>query len=504
MNVDPAALAQIAAQFGIPPAILYALGQQQTGFADSALNGGVKDGQVGVFGIAPDTARSLGYQPGQISGDFALQAQLAAQLLAQQFSQYGNWNQALSAYLTGDPQAGSSPTSSVGGMVNGILGVAGARATYGLGQMGSNVHMDTFLPASESFAKSIMDMAKLGGVVTPDHASQYNNAVDGMLGTGAGFGNAKVSQALQAAAKNNGRDYALGQCTYYVARSLGYIPGDLGNANQWASQASSQGMNVTHKPTVGSAVVYGGGGGYSPQYGHVAVVTAVNPDGSFQVSEMNVEGTGVADTRTSSMNDVIGFIQPPAGTDMRTAAPGIKQAVRSDPRTAQTSPSQGKQSVPAEQGKTKQMEHQDQQELTPAQISQFAERAQHIGLGPGDIQKLMPQVAPLRRLMLESGTQLSDLVPHMGQSQAEILAAIRQMPHPLAPHLTAGAMVDSFNTAALHSIHTVGRMPHAWEAAQFASAGFKSQDMLNHYTNLAAKQPPAAESGKILQLEKSA
>lgn len=492
MAVDQSVLAQAAAQAGIPPAILYAVGQQMTGFSDTALNGGVSDNQIGVFGISPTTARSLGYQPSQLTGDLALQAQVAADFLAAQFTQYGNWNMALSAFLTGDPQSGNSPTSSVGGQINGILGVAGARSTYGLNQMGSNVNYDTFLPSSQSFADSITNMAGLGGVVTNEHASAYNQMTDAMLGGSAGFGNAKVSTALQAAAKNNGKDYALGQCTYYVARSLGYIPGDLGNADQWASKAAEHGMQIGQQPKVGDAVVYGGGGGYSPQYGHVAVVTGVLPDGKFTVSEMNVDGNGVADTRTSSMNDVIGFINPPAGTDMRIAAPGIKQAVTQvakDPNPA-----------PKPKAQPREQQRQQDEGPTPTQISAFAQRAQALGLSPGDIQRVMPQVAPLRRMLLEKGTDLGDLVPHLQSTPEQILGSIRGEPHPLAPQLTAGQMVDSFQLASLHSINTVGRMPYAVEASRFASAQYKPDQIQNYYQQMAGAKPAAAPKDNVVPM----
>lgn len=497
MAVDQAVLAQAAAQAGIPPAILFAVGQQMTGFSDTALNGGVNNNQIGVFGISPDTARSLGYQPGQLAGDLQLQAQVAADLLASQFTAYGSWNLALSAFLTGDPQAGSSPTSSVGGQINGILGVAGARSTYGLNQMGPNVNMDTFLPSSQSFADSITGMSQLGGVVTQAHADAFNQGTDAMLGGSAGFGNAKVSQALQAAAKNNGKNYALGQCTYYVARSLGYIPGNLGNADQWASKAAEHGMQVGQTPKVGDAVVYGGGGGYSAQYGHVAVVTGVLPDGKFTVSEMNVDGVGVADTRTSSMADVIGFINPPAGTDMRIAAPGIKQAVAQVAKDPQAAPKPTTKPTPAR-------EQEKNSEPTPTQISAFADRAQALGLSPGDISRVMPQVAPLRRMLLEKGTDLGDLVPHLQSTPEQILQSIRGEPHPLAPQLTAGAMVDAFQLASLHSIQTVGRMPYAVEASRFASAGYKPDQIQNYYQAMAGSkqqaQPTPAPKDNVLPM----
>jgi surface antigen len=114
-----------------------------------------------------------------------------------------------------------------------------------------------------------------------------------------------VTTALQA--------YAFGNCTYYVAERYPNIYPWLGNALNWVTSAKQRGYTVLSSPAVDTVVVYGPGNGYS-SLGHVAVVDAVNPDGSFQVSEMNYTGYDVVDSRRSTMRGVIGFVVPPGSS----------------------------------------------------------------------------------------------------------------------------------------------------------------------------------------------
>lgn len=106
----------------------------------------------------------------------------------------------------------------------------------------------------------------------------------------------------------------VGQCTYWVWENLSWIRGKVnGNAMNWAASAQSNGLLVNKTPSVGSAVVWGPGNGYS-SVGHVAVVTSVDPSGSggFTVSEMNYKGWNQTDTRyIPNVNDVLGFIHAP-------------------------------------------------------------------------------------------------------------------------------------------------------------------------------------------------
>ena len=109
--------------------------------------------------------------------------------------------------------------------------------------------------------------------------------------------------------------YSFGECTWYVAHTLAWIPGSLHDGGDWAANAAARGYRLTMVPTVGSAVCYGRGDGYST-FGHVAVVIAVYSTTSFLVSEMNFVAWDQVDQRVSNMHDVVAFILPPG------AAPG--------------------------------------------------------------------------------------------------------------------------------------------------------------------------------------
>jgi surface antigen len=89
---------------------------------------------------------------------------------------------------------------------------------------------------------------------------------------------------------SNGYDY--GYCTWYVANKVS-IPSNWGNASTWAYYAALSGWTVSSSPSVGAIAQtrYAAGG-----EGHVAVVEAIDADGTIWISEMNSSGQ-------ASMND---------------------------------------------------------------------------------------------------------------------------------------------------------------------------------------------------------
>jgi surface antigen len=81
---------------------------------------------------------------------------------------------------------------------------------------------------------------------------------------------------------SNGYDY--GYCTWFVASQIS-VPNNWGNASSWAYYAALSGWNVSSTPTVGAIAQtpYAAGG-----EGHVAIVTAVSPDGTqIKYEDMN-------------------------------------------------------------------------------------------------------------------------------------------------------------------------------------------------------------------------
>ena len=83
--------------------------------------------------------------------------------------------------------------------------------------------------------------------------------------------------------------YDYGFCTWYAAKRRADIgrpvPSNLGNANTWAALAAGFGMPTGATPAVGAVAMK-----HARAPGHVAVVEAVNADGSFWISEMNSYG----------------------------------------------------------------------------------------------------------------------------------------------------------------------------------------------------------------------
>ncbi len=94
--------------------------------------------------------------------------------------------------------------------------------------------------------------------------------------------------------------YEWGNCTYWVSllrMQAGHpIPNTWGNAATWAQRAALDGYLVDHTPTVGSIMQISG---VANGLGHVAYVTDVDPaTGRWTISEMNVKGLDIVDTKT--------------------------------------------------------------------------------------------------------------------------------------------------------------------------------------------------------------
>lgn len=100
-----------------------------------------------------------------------------------------------------------------------------------------------------------------------------------------------------------GNRFSFGYCTWYVDNRRA-VPW-LGNAWEWFGQAQSYGWATGQTPRVGAIMV-----SWESSFGHVAIVDAVNPDGSYIVSEMNFVRWDVIDQRQIKPGGVplIGFI----------------------------------------------------------------------------------------------------------------------------------------------------------------------------------------------------
>ena len=87
-----------------------------------------------------------------------------------------------------------------------------------------------------------------------------------------------VENASQPTGNASGNAYTPGQCTWAVKNWKPELPNNLGNASSWLYNAQAQGMATGSEPRVGAV-------GWTS--GHVVLITAVNPDGTVDIKDMN-------------------------------------------------------------------------------------------------------------------------------------------------------------------------------------------------------------------------
>lgn len=100
--------------------------------------------------------------------------------------------------------------------------------------------------------------------------------------------------AYSARAGSAGNLYDWGNCTWYVKNKRPDLPNNLGDAGNWTYNARIDGLATGSTPRAGAAGV---------TYGHVVYVESVNGDGTINISEMNVFGLGVTNSRLALSTD---------------------------------------------------------------------------------------------------------------------------------------------------------------------------------------------------------
>lgn len=117
--------------------------------------------------------------------------------------------------------------------------------------------------------------------------------------------------------------YTVGQCTAFVATALSWVPGGLGNANQWRDRARSLGYTISNQPVVGAVATFDA----ASSFGHVAAVKAINGP-MMTIGEMNFTyGPNRYDERTIPISSSTGFILPPGTTPTTSSASGTSSVL---------------------------------------------------------------------------------------------------------------------------------------------------------------------------------
>lgn len=110
--------AAYAQKYGVPTQLFLHQISQESGFNPTAKSGA---GALGIAQFMPATARSMGVDP--MNPSSALDG--AARLMSQSYKKYGSWEQALSVYNSGRPDAYKDPNFANGQTYNYVKNIMG-------------------------------------------------------------------------------------------------------------------------------------------------------------------------------------------------------------------------------------------------------------------------------------------------------------------------------------------------------------------------------------------
>lgn len=424
MNPTDAEVAQVAASYSIPPAVLLGIVKQEGG--------------TPTYSLPAATIGAYGMNAGQMRSDPLLALSIVARTLAQSFAQTGSWESALSVYLTGDPNAWQSQTSSVGGQVMGILGQASTNPTFGLNAY-TPADTGTFQQGAAAFTQHLEGLVGMGGVVS-------QHTVDGFRGQSEQIGTQQfqtsanmhqVATDILDQAKIPVTDANVALVTT-MARGEGMPLGDF-NWLATTSQAGRAVGEIPNTPGVKQYATYQDGINATAQ-------TFLNGDYDRMVQLMR----SGADLQTIARD-------PSVAGELRKWQGGSSEDVNNLRRLKNVP---GTQKAPVE----------------PSKVGEFAAQLQGAHISPREFADNFPTLAAQRRQLLASQrTDVSDYanmqqwlgsqVPPIPVTAAGIVAHVRGLPHPQFPSVSAGAFHDTFGIATLHSTTHTGQFPTLAETA---------------------------------------
>lgn len=463
--VSSSDLVAVAQSYSIPPAILQGLMSAE--------------GSASAFGLPTATLAAYNLTAAQAAANPLLALETAARSLSQSFNEYGSWDQTLSAYLTGDPHAYQSPTSSIGGQVYSILGAAAVNPTLGL----SGYHpasVNDFIGGSDAFLHELQTMSTSGGVVSPQVEANYRSvsstvAFTSLPGSTAVASNPTVAAAMQAVLTAAGIPVTAANVALLstMARGEGMPLGDF----NWLATTSGQGTDIN---SVGVKAFSSSQAGVQATAqtllnGNYSQMVKLMQSGA-SLSQMAQDPGVQANLRTwqggsdEDVNLLLGEQNVPgtpiaATTQAPVTAAAATQSTGAGP-TPKTPPT------------------------PPAQVGTFAAQLQAAGISPQAFSQWFPVVAQERRRLLASkGTSVSDFVTTYQQLQAagqpisetSISNLLSSQPHPTFPNVSIANFNKAQSLATLHSMLHTNQVPTASETAMLASSGAGWKEMSDYY-----------------------
>lgn len=445
-----AEIAQVASTYSVPPAILMGIVKQEGGSS--------------TYSLPTATVGAYGQSAAQMRSNPLMALDIVARTLAQSFAQTGSWESALSVYLTGDPNAWESQTSSVGGQVLGILGQASTNPTFGMSGM-QPADVATFNQGTNAFEQHLQGLVGMGGVVSQHTVDGFRGAA-AQIGTQQFKGSANMSQVAEdilTQAKIPVTDANIALITT-MARGEG-MP--LGDFNWLASTTNEPGETPFNTlPSGGHVWEY-------PSYQEGVNATAQTLLNGNYNRMIQLMRSG-ADLKTIAMD-------PGVAKDLRTWQGGSSEDVN-NLRSLKDVPGKQKKDTPPD----------------PSKVGEFAQQLQGANIDPHEFAEYFATLSSSRRQLLASQrTDVSDYASMQQALQAaavpvshsNIIAHVRAQPHPQFPNVTAGAFADTFKVASLYSTTHTQSFPTLAETAGLA--GLDHRAISDYFMQKAKQTQPA-------------
>lgn len=508
MVPNPADIAAVAAQYSIPPAVLMAVGQHESGYSDAVISGQRRGaaGEVGAFQFMPATAQSYGVQPQDLAGNFVLQLSLAARMLHDLYAKNGSWQAALSAYNSGNPNA-YKQGGQVAGYVNSVLGIAGTQPTYGMAPrpqdattgMGGGLatpspspftpsDLDFWRGTSQDFATNLAQMAQSGGAVNSQGVTSFTQAAG--LGSSSGSGSTAGALGSNIAPGGASVPFQFDQSPFdpkYMGAET-EAQGDRSGPGGYAEVGNDYGLphgTPLTAPVSGTVHVvdmgHAGTGltayikmdnGWTVGLGHLAavqaqegarvtagqVVAASGGDPNLDTSPGNTTGAHIEFQLINPSNQ---FVDPHPLLQAASGKPPTQPPASATQGAGGTSPD-----VEA--------------------ITAFAQQAMANGVDPAHLTDNISQAVSMMRMLTGNDTMsLHQYGQISGMDGSAMLDYFRQQPHGTYQGLTAGQFHDTSLSASIYSLQHQKRQPENAEVARFATIGATPQMMKDYYQQTA-------------------
>jgi hypothetical protein len=460
-----------ASQASIPPALL--MGMVRSAGTSGSLN--LPDASIQAYGITN----------AEIQKDPNLLLTLAAKTLADQFKKTGDWESALSKTLTGDANSSQAETTSVGGMVQQIIGWAATQPTYGMeGYQPTNP--DAFTAMAQGLGTQFSDLVNLGGVMTNDAVKQYHAKWQGVAQTLRGFGNVpfraapSIAQAMTDVMKEAKIPVTQANLAFLetMARGEGMDPQSF----NWLATTSQAAPSVGTVPNTPGVQIYG-----SYQDGVMATAqTLLNGNYNRMIQLMRSS----ADLHTLASD-------PQVQRDLEKWQGGSTEDVRNLLHLANIPGKPIQQADPSKGQQAKETA------ASPDEVGQFASQLQAHNIDPSHFIDTFPWLAAQRRrLTQEKETGIGDFAEVAGMTKAQMLEHLLAQPHSKYPGLSVAAMEKARGMAELFSVQHMKAMPSDAVVARMAQSGASWNDVNNYYRQEslikaqgAGQQPSTAQPG---------